>query len=79
LLREGADLITFTSSSTVANFCNLVDLPALLKQFPHLRLVSIGPQTTAAARARDLEIAAEADPHTIPGLVDAILKLVAGP
>ena len=75
LLTEGADLITFTSSSTVTNFCDLVDVPALLKRFPQLRLVSIGPQTTDAAKAHGLEIAAEAKIHTIPGLVDTVLKL----
>ena len=75
LLNEGADLITFTSSSTVANFCDLMDVPALLKRFPQMRLVSIGPQTTAAAKAHGLETAAEAKIHTIPGLADAVLKL----
>ena len=29
MLEEGADLVTFTSSSTVANFCNLVDVAVL--------------------------------------------------
>ena len=77
LLAEGADFITFTSSSTVTNFCDLVDVPALLKQFPRLQIVSIGPQTTAAAKVHGLEFAAEAAVHTIPGLVDAVLKLCA--
>ncbi len=75
LLGEGADLVTFTSSSTVANFCNLVDVPALRTQFPQMRFISIGPQTTQTAREKGLEIAAEAKVHTIPGLVDAILAL----
>jgi uroporphyrinogen III methyltransferase/synthase len=76
LLGEGADLVTFTSSSTVINFCNLVDVSALRARFPQMRLVSIGPQTSQAAREKGLEIAAEAKTHTIPGLVDAILGLV---
>jgi siroheme synthase/uroporphyrinogen-III synthase len=76
LLNEGADLVTFTSSSTVVNFCNLVDVPALRARFPQLRFVSIGPQTSLAARDKALEIAVEANVHTIPGLVEAILKLV---
>ena len=75
LLGEGADLVTFTSSSTVVNFCNLVDVPALRAQFPQMRFVSIGPQTTQTAREKGLEVAAEAKVHTIPGLVDAILAL----
>ena len=77
LLSEGADLVTFTSSSTVMNFFNLVDMPALRAQFPQMRFVSIGPQTSQAAREKGLEVAAEAKVHTIPGLVDAILNLVA--
>jgi uroporphyrinogen III methyltransferase/synthase len=76
LLKEGADLVTFTSSSTVVNFCSLVDVPALRNQFPKMRFVSIGPQTTQAALEKGLEVATEAKVHTIPGLVDAILALV---
>jgi uroporphyrinogen III methyltransferase/synthase len=75
LLSEGADLVTFTSSSTVTNFCTLVDVSELRSRFPQIRFVSIGPQTTQAARARGLEIAAEADVHTVPGLVEAILRV----
>ncbi len=73
LLAEGADIVTFTSSSTVNNFCDLVDVPVLFRQFPRLRIVSIGPQTTAALKARGLPAAAEAEQHTIPGLVETIL------
>ena len=76
LLVEGADLVTFTSSSTVMNFCQLVDVPALHKQFPEMRFVSIGPETTKAAEKNGLPVATEAAVHTIPGLVDTILKLV---
>jgi uroporphyrinogen III methyltransferase/synthase len=75
LLAEGADIVTFTSSSTVTNFCNLVDVAALKKKFPPLRFVSIGPVTTKTAQEKGLEIAAEATPHTIPGLVEVILSL----
>jgi len=75
LLSEGADMVTFTSSSTVVNFCKLVDIPALVKQYPRMRFVSIGPQTSQAAREKGLELAIEAEVHTVPGLVDAILSL----
>jgi uroporphyrinogen III methyltransferase/synthase len=74
-LGEGADIVTFTSSSTVTNFCELVDLPALQKQFPKMRFVSIGPQTTLTAKGKGLPVATEAKVHTIPGLVEAILEL----
>jgi uroporphyrinogen III methyltransferase/synthase len=77
LLSEGADIVTFTSSSTAVNFCNLVDVVALTKQYPQMRFASIGPQTSQAAREKGLEVAIEAKVHTVPGLVDAILTLVA--
>jgi uroporphyrinogen III methyltransferase/synthase len=37
-----------------------------------LPVVSIGPQTTAAARATGLSIVAEAETHDVDGLVDAV-------
>jgi uroporphyrinogen III methyltransferase/synthase len=75
LIAEGADLVTFTSSSTVTNFCRLVDVLALREKFPQLKFVSIGPVTTKTAVERGLQIVIEAEAHTIPGLVDAILRL----
>ncbi len=75
LLAEGADLVTFTSSSTVTNFCKLVDVPALVKRFPKMRFISIGGVTTKTANERGLDIAVEAEQHTIPGLVEAILEM----
>jgi uroporphyrinogen III methyltransferase/synthase len=69
-VRDGhVDAITFTSSSTVTGFCDLVGtLPE-----PQPTVVSIGPVTSDAARARGLRVDAEADEHTIDGLVTALL------
>jgi uroporphyrinogen III methyltransferase / synthase len=72
LLECGADWITFTSSSTVESFHARLDLPKLLRQFPELKIASIGPETTKAIQALGLEPAVEAKKHTIPGLVDAL-------
>jgi uroporphyrinogen III methyltransferase / synthase len=69
LLEEGADLITFTSSSTVENFLALG-----LAWPPGMRIASIGPVTSATARERGLEVAIEARRHDITGLVEAIRK-----
>ena len=74
LMKEGADWITFTSSSTVENFHARVDLPKLLKQFPGLRTASIGPETSKALGSLGLTPAVEAKPHTLTGLVQAISK-----
>jgi uroporphyrinogen III methyltransferase/synthase len=78
LLKEGADVITFTSSSTVENFCKLLDAPQLLAAFPALKIASIGPVTSTTAKKLDLPVAIEAKEHTIPGLVEAILKASRG-
>src|SRR5438046_4762285 len=69
LLEEGADLITFTSSSTVENFLAL-GLPWPAK----MQVASIGPITSKTARDRGLEVAVEARRHDIPGLVESIRK-----
>ena len=74
LLESGADWITFTSSSTVENFHARFDLPALLKKFSQIKLASIGPETTKALAALGVKPAAEAKPHTIDGLVKALVN-----
>jgi uroporphyrinogen III methyltransferase / synthase len=64
------DALTFTSSSTVTNFCDAVEaLPD-----PQPLVVSIGPVTSATAIERGLRVDVEADPHTIDGLVEALLS-----
>jgi uroporphyrinogen III methyltransferase/synthase len=69
LLEEGADLITFTSSSTVENFLAL-ELPWPAK----MQVASIGPITSKTARDRGLEVAVEARRHDVAGLVEAIRR-----
>ena len=67
LLEEGADLITFTSSSTVENFL------ALGVPWPKgMQVASIGPVTSKTARERGLKVKIEAKQHDIAGLVEAI-------
>src|SRR5438128_4862060 len=67
LTKEGADLITFTSSSTVENFLAL-GLP-----WPKgMQVASIGPITSKTARDHGLNIDVEARRHDIDGLVEAI-------
>jgi len=66
------DAITFTSSSTVTNLCDALGaLPS-----PQPLVVTIGPVTSETARARGLRVDAEADPHTVDGLVDALVAAV---
>jgi uroporphyrinogen III methyltransferase / synthase len=66
---QGADYVTFTSSSTVANLT-----AALGDRFPaSARIVSIGPVTSEAVRAAGLEVDVEAERHDIDGLLNALL------
>ena len=74
MLENGADWITFTSSSTVENFHARFDLPKLVAKFPKIQIASIGPETTKAIRALGLAPALEAKPHTIAALAEAIEK-----
>src|SRR2546423_6995318 len=68
-LDEGADLITFTSSSTVENFLGL-GMP-----WPkQMQVASIGPITSQTARKHGLKVDIEARRHDIDGLVEAIRK-----
>jgi uroporphyrinogen III methyltransferase/synthase len=67
-----ADAITFTSASTVENLVAAVGVDAV----PSV-VVSIGPVTSAAAREHGLTVSAEADPHTVDGLVAALVSVFA--
>ena len=72
-VRAGdVDAITFTSSSTVTNFCDAVG--ELGEARP--KVISIGPITSQTARDRGLGVDAEADPHTIDGLVAAVIGAI---
>ncbi|MDQ1519755.1 MAG: uroporphyrinogen methyltransferase / synthase [Actinomycetota bacterium] len=74
VVRGGdVDAVTFTSSSTVQNFCDVVG--TLDRDQP--LVVSIGPVTSQTARDRGLRVDAEGDPHTIDGLVAALLAALA--
>lgn len=67
LAEKGADLITFTSSSTVENFL------ALGLSWPKgMRIASIGPITSKTVRDHGLTVDVEARRHDIAGLVQAI-------
>jgi len=71
---RSARVATFTSSSTVEHFHSRFDLPALLKKFPKMQLASIGPETSKALLALGLKPAVEANPHSIEGLIEALLR-----
>jgi uroporphyrinogen III methyltransferase/synthase len=69
LLADGADLVTFTSASSVRAFIDAVGVDAA-RRAP---VASIGPITSDAVREAGLAVAIEAAASTIEGLVDAIM------
>jgi uroporphyrinogen-III synthase len=62
------DWVTFASSSAVKNLVLLAGAHKLAR----VKIASIGPVTSAAVRVHGLEIAAEADPQNVAGLVESI-------
>ena len=65
--------IAFTSSSTVNRTVEVLGI----ERIPPV-VVSIGPVTSGTARAVGLEVTAEADPHTVEGVVEALAAALAG-
>ena len=78
LLQGGhVDAVTFTSSSTVRNFCALLGGPArpsgeASALMEGVAACSIGPITSQTLRDCGIEPAAEAERYTVDGLVAAI-------
>ncbi len=78
LIRSRAiDAITFTASSTVANFVDAIGRAAILDSARPV-IAAIGPITAATARERGLPVDVVANEHTIPGLVEALVAHFAG-
>ena len=67
------DWITFASSSAVENLASVIETDILRQS----KIVSIGPVTSKTLRERGLPVTAEAEPHTVMGLVNAIVQAVA--
>ncbi len=70
--NEGADWLTFCSPSAVKHFHAQYDLNKIKDQFAGMKIVSIGPETTKAIRELGLEETVEAEPHTVPGMIEAM-------
>jgi uroporphyrinogen-III synthase len=76
-LRDGVEVITFTSSSTVRNFIALVDSAGLdARQLPGGPLFAcIGPITASTASAEGLPVHMVASEYTTEGLLEALRAL----
>jgi uroporphyrinogen III methyltransferase/synthase len=62
------DLVAFTSSSTVTNFCEMLGAAAARS----LKAAAIGPITAETARAAGLQVVAQPNEYTVPALIAAI-------
>jgi len=71
--ERAPDATTFTSSSTVTNFLNLMREAGVARP-ESMRAVSIGPITSRTLRENRWEPAGEADPHDLGGLVEAVVR-----
>jgi uroporphyrinogen III methyltransferase / synthase len=65
--RGEVDAVTFTASSTVKNFVELVGA-----EVGRAKVASIGPVTSATARELGMRVDVEAAEYTTPGLVAAL-------
>jgi uroporphyrinogen III methyltransferase/synthase len=72
ILKQGVDVITFTSSSTVENFFKLLEGPEV--KLSKVLFAVIGPITANTLRQYGFEPEIIAKENTIPGLVSAILE-----
>lgn len=70
LTQNEIDIITFTSSSTVTNFCSMFNEGSLLN---NIKIASIGPITTRKTQSFGLTVDITAKEYTISGLVEAII------
>jgi len=77
--RKRPHVVTFTSSSTVKNFVELLGgtRRGRYKQLAEVQMASIGPVTSATLRELGLPVDIAAKEFTIPGLVAAIVRSLA--
>lgn len=73
-LKTRPHVVTFTSSSTVRNFVQLVGKNR--RNLKGILTASIGPVTSETLRENRLSVDIAARQFTVPGLVDAIVKAV---
>jgi uroporphyrinogen III methyltransferase / synthase len=76
ICRGEAEVVTFTSSSTVSNFVELIGAQNLDALASRAAIACIGPVTARTARACGLRVDIEADVYTVEGLIKAIVSWV---
>ncbi|MBP1760700.1 MAG: uroporphyrinogen-III synthase / uroporphyrinogen-III C-methyltransferase [Firmicutes bacterium] len=73
LLQQTIDYITFTSSSTVTNFVDIIGSQQAEVLSSRMKVACIGPITAEKAREKGLKVDIIANEYTIDGLLQSIL------
>ncbi|MCP4296459.1 MAG: uroporphyrinogen-III C-methyltransferase [Proteobacteria bacterium] len=74
IFETAPDLVTFTSSSTVSNLVKVLKTNNREQYISRIKGGSIGPVTSKTAIREGIDLALEADEHTIDGLIKEILN-----
>jgi uroporphyrinogen-III synthase len=78
VLAEGIDAATFTSSSSATHLAEAARQAGIAWPLAGVLAVSIGPITSRTLRELGWEPTVEADPHDVPGLIGAVVRLLRG-
>lgn len=76
-LAGGIDACTFTSSSSAIHLAEVARAAGIAFPLPGVKGISIGPVTSSTLREFGWEPVAEAAPHDIPGLLAAVIQVLA--
>ena len=74
LEKKEVDVITFTSSSTVSHFIDLLKKEALKNLLKRVIIACIGPITARTVREAGLKVHIQPEEYTTPGLTQAIAE-----
>lgn len=74
LLDKKVDVVTFTSASTVRNFCRLYGADAVADLLRSVAIACIGPVTAEAAQQSGIRTSIMPSEYTMPALVRAIVE-----
>jgi len=74
LEKRDMDAVTFTSSSTITHFVEMLGPDNVASLLSGVAVASIGPVTSQTAREQGLTVHVEASEYTTDGLVDALVQ-----
>jgi len=75
--RREVDCVTFTSSSTVSGFLDLLSEEDIGRLLSSVAIACIGPITAKSVRSRGLTVQVEAREYTVDGLIRALVEYYA--